>query len=248
MTSSLYKQKILILDFGSQYTQLIARRIREAHVYCEIHPYNMTIKDIKAFSPKGIVLSGGPLSVYEKDAPLPDAKVLDLGVPVLGICYGMQYMTYVLGGEVGRAQEREYGHAVIKILDDQDLFHGLGQEDGEIVWMSHGDRIEKMPPGFVVLAQSKNSPIAAMADRKRKFYGVQFHPEVAHTPRGTKILSNFLFEICGCEPSWTMASFVRRTIRSLREQIGGHRVICGISGGVDSSVTAVLLHLSLIHI
>jgi len=242
MTSSLYKQKILILDFGSQYTQLIARRIREAHVYCEIHPYNMTIKDIKAFSPKGIVLSGGPLSVYEKDAPLPDAKVLDLGVPVLGICYGMQYMTYVLGGEVGRAQEREYGHAVIKILDDQDLFHGLGQEDGEIVWMSHGDRIEKMPPGFVVLAQSKNSPIAAMADRKRKFYGVQFHPEVAHTPRGTKILSNFLFEICGCEPSWTMASFVRRTIRSLREQIGGHRVICGISGGVDSSVTAVLLH------
>ncbi|RLB43677.1 MAG: GMP synthase (glutamine-hydrolyzing) [Deltaproteobacteria bacterium] len=242
MTASLYKHKILVLDFGSQYTQLIARRIREAHVYCEIHPYDMELDDIREFSPKGIVLSGGPLSVYDKDAPLLDSRILDLGIPVLGICYGMQYMTYALGGTVGRAQEREYGHAVIEILDDKDLFHGLGQEDGEVVWMSHGDRIEKMPPGFIVLARSKNSPVAAMADRKKRLYGVQFHPEVAHTPKGAKVLSNFLFEICGCEPSWTMASFVRRTIRSLRDQIGKERVICGISGGVDSSVTAVLLH------
>ncbi|MBW2081497.1 MAG: glutamine-hydrolyzing GMP synthase [Deltaproteobacteria bacterium] len=242
MTASLYKHKILILDFGSQYTQLIARRIREAHVYCEIHPYNMSLDDMKAFLPKGIVLSGGPLSIYDKDAPLSDPRILQLGIPVLGICYGMQYMTHVLGGVVGQAREREYGHAIIEILDDQGLFHGLGQEDGEVVWMSHGDRIEKMPPGFSVLARSKNSPVAAMADRKKRLYGVQFHPEVAHTPNGAKILSNFLFEICGCEPSWTMASFVRRTIRNLREEIGNERVICGISGGVDSSVTAVLLH------
>ena len=242
MTASLYKHKILILDFGSQYTQLIARRIREAHVYCEIHPYNMSLDDMKAFLPKGIVLSGGPLSIYDKDAPLSDPRILQLGIPVLGICYGMQYMTHVLGGVVGQAGEREYGHAIIEILDDQGLFHGLGQEDGEVVWMSHGDRIEKMPPGFSVLARSKNSPVAAMADRKKRLYGVQFHPEVAHTPNGAKILSNFLFEICGCEPSWTMASFVRRTIRNLREEIGNERVICGISGGVDSSVTAVLLH------
>ncbi|MBW2021742.1 MAG: glutamine-hydrolyzing GMP synthase [Deltaproteobacteria bacterium] len=242
MTASLYKHKILILDFGSQYTQLIARRIREAHVYCEIHPYNMSLDDMKAFLPKGIVLSGGPLSIYDKDAPLSDPRILQLSIPVLGICYGMQYMTHVLGGVVGQAREREYGHAIIEILDDQGLFHGLGQEDGEVVWMSHGDRIEKMPPGFSVLARSKNSPVAAMADRKKRLYGVQFHPEVAHTPNGAKILSNFLFEICGCEPSWTMASFVRRTIRNLREEIGNERVICGISGGVDSSVTAVLLH------
>ncbi len=242
MASTLYRHKILILDFGSQYTQLIARRIREAHVYCEIHPFNMPIEDIKKFAPKGIVLSGGPLSVYEVGAPLPHPRVLDLGVPVLGICYGMQYLTYALGGEVGRAQEREYGHVTIRVLDDRDLFNGLSQDEEQTVWMSHGDRIEKMPPGFKVLAQSKNSPIAAMADRKRKLYGVQFHPEVAHTPQGPKILSNFLFEICRCVPSWTMSSFVRRTIRSLREQIGQDRVICGISGGVDSSVTAVLLH------
>ncbi|HDM10586.1 MAG TPA: glutamine-hydrolyzing GMP synthase [Desulfobacteraceae bacterium] len=242
MTASLYKHKILILDFGSQYTQLIARRIREAHVYCEIHPYNMSLDDMEAFLPKGIVLSGGPLSIYDKDAPLSDPRILQLSIPVLGICYGMQYMTHVLGGVVGQAREREYGHAIIEILDDQGLFHGLGQEDGEVVWMSHGDRIEKMPPGFSVLARSKNSPVAAMADRKKRLYGVQFHPEVAHTPNGAKILSNFLFEICGCEPSWTMASFVRRTIRNLREEIGNERVICGISGGVDSSVTAVLLH------
>ncbi len=242
MTASLYKHKILILDFGSQYTQLIARRIREVQVYCEIHPYNLGLEKIKKFSPKGIVLSGGPLSVYDTNAPMPEEGVLDLGIPLLGICYGMQVLTHALGGVVARSVDREYGHAVITILDDTDLFHGLGQKGGEVVWMSHGDRIEKIPPGFTVLAQSKNSPIAAMADRSRKFYGVQFHPEVAHTPQGSKILSNFLFEICGCEPSWTMASFVRRTIKSLREQIGEERVICGISGGVDSSVTAVLLH------
>ncbi len=247
MSASLYKHKILILDFGSQYTQLIARRVREARVYCEIHPFNMPIKRIKEFSPKGIILSGGPSSIYEAHSPMADTAIFDLNIPILGICYGMQFMTHVMGGKVGRALEREYGHAVISILDDRDLFHGLGKNgDGggreETVWMSHGDRIEQIPPGFVILAKSKNSPVAAMADESRRFFGVQFHPEVAHTPNGIKILQNFLFRICRCEATWTMASFVRRTVRALRERIGPERVICGISGGVDSSVTAVLLH------
>ncbi len=242
MTASLYKHKILILDFGSQYTQLIARRIRESQVYCEIHPFSMKISDIKAFSPRGIVLSGGPSSIYDNKAPMADKAIFQLNVPILGICYGMQFLTHALGGVVAKALEREYGSAVISILDDKDFFHGLGGGEGEVVWMSHGDRIEKMPPGFVTLASSKNSPVAAMADESRKIFGVQFHPEVVHTPKGTKMLQNFLFHVCKCEPSWTMASFVRTTVRSLRERIGKERIICGLSGGVDSSVTAVLLH------
>ncbi len=241
MASNLYKQKVLILDFGSQYTQLIARRVREAQVYCEIHPYNLPVTEIKAFSPKGIILSGGPASIYDKDAPMADERLLNLKVPVLGICYGMQFLTHLLGGMVAKATEREYGNAVVFIKDDRDLFHGLEKGAGQIVWMSHGDRIERMPEGFGVLASSKNSPVAAMADRSRKYFGVQFHPEVAHTPEGMKILKNFLFKICNCKPSWTMSSFVRRTIKSLKEEIGKDRVICGLSGGVDSSVTAVLL-------
>ncbi len=242
MSSSFYKQKVLILDFGSQYTQLIARRVREAQVYCEIHPFNVSIEKIKAFSPKGIILSGGPASIYETNAPKVDRQILELKAPVLGICYGMQFLTHLLGGIVSKATDREYGNAAMTIEDNRDLFYGFGISDQETVWMSHGDRIDRMPEGFVALASSKNSPIAAMADASRKFFGVQFHPEVAHTPEGHRVLKNFLFRICGCEPSWTMASFVRRTIRKQRERIGEDRVICGLSGGVDSSVTAVLLH------
>jgi GMP synthase (glutamine-hydrolysing) len=242
MTMDIYSQKILILDFGSQYTQLIARRVREAQVYCEIHPFSMSLAKIKAFRPKGIILSGGPSSIYDKAAPIADTRILDLQVPVLGICYGMQYLTHVLGGVVAKAQDREYGNAGIKIRDLRSLFHGFNRGREEMVWMSHGDRIEKMPEGFKALAGSRNSPVAAMADPSRKFFGVQFHPEVAHTPRGMRILKNFLFRICGCEPLWTMSSFVERTVQDLQKRIGKERVICGVSGGVDSTITAVLLH------
>ncbi|MCP4682179.1 MAG: glutamine-hydrolyzing GMP synthase [Desulfobacterales bacterium] len=242
MSSNLYKQKILILDFGSQYTQLIARRVRENKVYCEIHPFNLPLEKIKEFSPRGIILSGGPSSIYDEDAPMADGEILNLDAPVLGICYGMQFLTHLLGGIVAKAIDREYGNAAINIEDDADLFHGLAKEDGQTVWMSHGDRIDKVPEGFVVLAKSKNSPIAAMADISGKYFGVQFHPEVAHTPEGPKIIRNFLFNICGCEPTWTMTSFVSRSVEALRKEIGKDRVICGLSGGVDSSVTAILLH------
>jgi len=242
MTKDLYEQKILILDFGSQYTQLIARRVRETQVYCEIHPFNLSRQKIKKFSPKGIILSGGPASIHDKDAPLADRRILDFGVPILGICYGMQYLTHVLGGIVAEAEDREYGGAIIRIEDDRDLFHGFNKHKGEMVWMSHGDRIDQMPEGFTTLAGSKNSPVAAMGNASRDIFGVQFHPEVAHTPNGMRILKNYLFRVCGCQPFWTMASFVRKTIGDLKEKIGNERVICGISGGVDSSVTAVLLH------
>jgi GMP synthase (glutamine-hydrolysing) len=241
MTANLYGQKILVLDFGSQYTQLIARRVRETKVYCEIHPFNLGMDKIKAFSPKGIILSGGPASIYDTDAPKADTGILDLKIPVLGICYGMQFLTYLAGGMVAKAADREYGNATITIKDDRDIFHGL-EEKEQTVWMSHGDRIDRMPEGFAVLASSKNSPIAAMADKSRRYFGVQFHPEVAHTPEGVRMLRNFLFRICGCDPTWTMTSFVTRTIKNLKEEIGKERVICGLSGGVDSSVTAVLIH------
>jgi len=242
MTSDLYTQKILILDFGSQTTQLIARRVREAKVYCEIHPFNMSLEAIQAFSPKGIILSGGPSSIYDEGAPFADRGILDLNVPVLGICYGMQYLTQVLGGKVGKSGDREYGHANLIIENRRDLFYGFEADEGRTVWMSHGDRIDRMPAGFAALARSKNSPVAAMADAGRRLFGVQFHPEVAHTPDGARMLRNFLFRICGCEPSWDMASFVQETVSALREKVGDARVICGLSGGVDSSVTAVLLH------
>jgi GMP synthase (glutamine-hydrolysing) len=239
--NDIYRNKILILDFGSQYTQLIARRVREAQVYCEIHPHLLDFEKIRAFSPKGIILSGGPASIYDENAPVVDGRIFDLDVPILGICYGMQLLTHLLGGTVAKAADREYGNAMIVIKDDRDLFHGLGKRGEELVWMSHGDRIERLPEGFQVLASSKNSPIAAMAHFGRRYLCVQFHPEVVHTPEGHQVFKNFLFRLCGCEPSWTMASFAERTIQSLQERIGGERVICGLSGGVDSSVTAVLL-------
>lgn len=242
MADSIYEQRILVLDLGSQYTQLIARRVREAQVYCEIQPFNISIQEIKDFSPKGIILSGGPANVYDKRAPLVDKRIFEMDIPILGICYGMQYLTHVLEGVVAKARDREYGNVAINIQDNTDLFHGFSKGDKETVWMSHGDRIDKMPEEFVSLASSTNSPVAAMADRSRRLFGVQFHPEVAHTPNGTRMMRNFLFRICRCEPRWTMASFAKQAISDLRAKIGEERVICGLSGGVDSSVTALLLH------
>ncbi|MFC1891291.1 glutamine-hydrolyzing GMP synthase [Thermodesulfobacteriota bacterium] len=239
---NIFEQKILILDFGSQYTQLIARRIREAQVYCEIHPFNMSLEKIREYKPDGIILSGGPSSIYDDEAPLVDKDILDLDIPLLGICYGMQYLTHILGGLVAKAEDREYGSAEINVLDDTGLFHGLSSNEKETVWMSHGDRIDKLPESFTVLANSKNSPVAAMGNSIKKIFGVQFHPEVVHTPNGIKILKNFLFRICGCEASWNMASFAKQTIEDLKQKIGNETVICGLSGGVDSSVAAALLH------
>ncbi|MFP4037466.1 MAG: glutamine-hydrolyzing GMP synthase [Desulfobacteraceae bacterium] len=242
MQSGLYEHRILILDFGSQYTQLIARRVRDVRVYCEIHPFNIALEQAREFDPDGIILSGGPASIYDRGAPGADPGILELGVPVLGICYGMQYLTHVLGGRVAGASDREYGSARITVEDNTDLFCGFERGGSETVWMSHGDRIEQMPDGFVAIAGSDNSPVAAMAMRDKGFFGVQFHPEVAHTPNGIRIIKNFLFRVCNCEPSWTMASFIRNTIQSVRDRVGDERVICGLSGGVDSTVTAVLLH------
>lgn len=240
MSEDIHSQKILILDFGSQYTQLIARRIREQKVYCEIHPFNTGLDKVKNFGGKGIILSGGPSSVYDRDAPTIDKEVFNLGLPVLGICYGMQLMTNLLGGDVAKAQHREYGRVDVVIDDDADLFKGLS--NSETVWMSHGDRIERLPDGFSPIAHTNNSPVAAMKDGDRRFYGVQFHPEVVHTPKGKDILGNFLFEICGCRPTWTMGSFIDGQVKEMRERVGGKGVICGLSGGVDSAVTAVLIH------
>jgi GMP synthase (glutamine-hydrolysing) len=238
-------ERILILDFGSQYTQLIARRVREQKVYCEIWPCTAKGAAIRAFRPRGIILSGGPSSVYEAGAPLGPAGIFELGVPVLGICYGMQLMAHLLGGEVARAAGREYGRAQLKILKPAGLFAGLGGRGRavETVWMSHGDRIERLPPGFVPAARTANSPVAAMADPKRRFFGIQFHPEVVHTPRGREILGNFVHGICGCGPSWDMHSFVDYAVAAIRRQVGAKgRVVCALSGGVDSSVAAILIH------
>ena len=235
-----HKQKILILDFGSQYTQLIARRVRELKVYCEIHPFLMPLADIRRFAPKGIILSGGPRSVYEADAPSLDPKVFALGVPVLGICYGIQLMNHLLGGRVVQAASREYGYKSFHIRDHKDLFFGLNPE--EQVWMSHGDKVEEVAPGFEIIGSSDTCPAGAVADRARQLFGVQFHPEVHHTPRGKVILSNFLFRICHLAPLWTMQSFIEATTAAIRRQVGDERVICALSGGVDSSVTAILVH------
>src|SRR5271157_5729395 len=235
-----HKQKILILDFGSQYTQLIARRVRELKVYCEIHPCMMPLEEIRKFAPRGLILSGGPRSVYEADAPSIDPAVFQLGVPVLGICYGIQLMNHLLGGKVVPATSREYGYKPFSIKDTTDLFFGLNPE--EKVWMSHGDKVEQVAPGFEIIGASDTCPAGAVADRARQLYGVQFHPEVHHTPRGKVILSNFLFRICKLSPLWTMQSFIESTTAAIRRQVGEERVICALSGGVDSSVTAILVH------
>jgi len=232
---------ILILDFGSQYTQLIARRVREAKVYCEIHPYNLPLDRIRAMRPEGVILSGGPASVYQEDAPLPDRGVVDLGVPVLGICYGMGVLTLFHGGRIGRADRREYGPAEVTVVDDADLLAGLAAE-AQPVWMSHGDKMEAAPAGWTVLAHSPNSPIAAFADPARRMFGVQFHPEVVHTRRGRDLLANFLFRICKAKADWTMENFVGRECAAIRARVGTDQVVCGLSGGVDSTVVAALIH------
>ncbi|HWR89292.1 MAG TPA: glutamine-hydrolyzing GMP synthase [Dissulfurispiraceae bacterium] len=235
-----HPEKILVLDFGSQYTQLIARRVRESKVYSEIYPFNAPIAKIRDFSPKGIILSGGPSSVYEEGAPAPDPAIFDLGIPVLGICYGMQLMAHYLGGEVARAAKREYGRAELSVDSDADLLWGLSQRTR--VWMSHGDRIERLPEGFTVIGHTDNSPIAAIARRDRKFFALQFHPEVIHTDEGTRILHNFIFDICGCEATWEMSSFIASSLSDIQSAVGDRKVICALSGGVDSSVVAVLVH------
>lgn len=246
MTSvDIHDEKILILDFGSQYTQLIARRVRELKVYCEIHPCTESLEKIKDFDPRGIILSGGPASVTDEDAPLVPKELFDIGVPFLGICYGMQLFTHLMGGKVGKAERREYGHAMLQIDDDSDLFNGFetGEENLNKVWMSHGDRIESAPPGFVPIAHTENSPVAAMKDEEDRFFAVQFHPEVVHTPRGTEMLENFLFRICSLQPLWTAKSYIEMAIEQIRETVGKDgKVLCGLSGGVDSSVVAVLVH------
>jgi len=233
------QNKILILDFGSQYTQLIARRIREAKVYSEVLPYHIPFKAIESHLPQGIILSGGPESVYGPHAPLCDPGFLSCGIPVLGICYGMQLMAHLLGGKVARSTKREYGRAELLIKNPTGLFEHVGEKTP--IWMSHGDRIDVAPPGFKVIAKTHNSPVAAIGDPKRRFYALQFHPEVVHTPEGVKMLMNFLFEICGCKPAWDMGSYLVEAERRIAQQIGTGRAVCAISGGVDSSVAALLV-------
>lgn len=231
---------ILILDFGSQYTQLIARRIRELKVYCEIYPGNKKIDEFGTLeNVKGVILSGGPSSVYEKNAPWPDAKIWDLGVPILGICYGMQLIAKHFGGKVKRSKKREYGLAHLKIKSKKSLF---GNIKNPVVWMSHGDSLSRMPKGFNKIAITSNSPFAAIADRERQVYGVQFHPEVKHTAQGKDILKNFVFGVCSSRANWTMQNFINEEIKRIRRQVGKGKVLCALSGGVDSSVGAILIH------
>jgi len=237
--------KILILDFGSQYTMLIARRIRELSVYCEIHPFNMSIEEIREFGPKGIILSGGPASVYDENAPVVEKDLFALGVPVLGICYGMQLITKTFGGKVEPSQRREYGFAKVKIDESDPLFENLQDfsHDGEIsVWMSHSDRVEVLPEGFISIGKTENTPYAAVKSGRGDVYGVQFHPEVVHTPSGIRILDNFITRICRARKDWTVGSFIEQTVERIKTRVGDGRVILGLSGGVDSSVAAVLIH------
>ncbi len=240
----LTEERVLILDFGSQTTQLIARRVRELKVYCEIHPFNRPLEEIRLFKPSAIILSGGPASVYWKDAPTIDPEILELGVPILGICYGMQLLAHLLGGKVAKPKKREFGRADLDLIGDRPapLLEGLSCDQTHPVWMSHGDRIEALPDDFVPIACSDNAPYAAMGHYIRRIYGVQFHPEVAHTPDGKLILENFLFKVAKLKGLWSMAGFVESTVAGIRERVGKSKVICAMSGGVDSAVTAMLIH------
>ena len=233
---------ILILDFGSQYTQLIARRVREAQVYCEIHPFNLSLERIREMKPRGIILSGGPASVYAADAPHPDPGVMEIGVPVLGICYGMGLLAQYCGGSVAGAGHREYGAAELTIDNNEGLFSGFERGEETRVWMSHGDRMEHIPPGWVALAHSANSPLAACRDADARLFALQFHPEVVHSERGREVLEAFVLGICGADANWTMENFVERGTAAIRRQVGDAGVVCGLSGGVDSTVTAALIH------
>ncbi len=236
--------RILILDYGSQYTQLIARRVREERVYSEIHPPTRTLEWIREWEPRGIILSGGPSSVYSEDVPTADPALLELDVPILGICYGMQLVAHLEGGEVHHGR-REYGRAELEIVEEDDLFDGFAGGDPTTVWCSHGDHVEAPPPGYRTLARTGTLPVAAFRSEERDIYGVQFHPEVAHTPRGDEILSNFLFRICGCRPTWTAGVFIEETVGAIRTEVGEESAVCGLSGGVDSSVAATLVHRAL---
>jgi GMP synthase (glutamine-hydrolysing) len=233
-------QFVLVLDFGGQYTQLIARRIRELGVYSEIQPFNYSGEKIRERKPSGIVLSGSPHSVYDAGAPHPAKELFTLGIPVLGICYGLQVIAYQLGGKVDPSARREFGKANLIVDRKEDLFAGLN--GSTMVWMSHGDALSKLPPGFEPIAHTSNAPICAIRDTARRIYGVQFHPEVIHTPDGKKILGNFLFNVCGLASTWTPAKFVEQAVETIKSKVGNGRVLCALSGGVDSSVTAVLIH------
>ena len=235
------QDKILILDFGSQVTQLIARRVREAHVYCELHPYDMPLGDIKAFNPKGIILSGGPNSVYDSDYQA-DTGLFDLGVPVLGICYGMQFMAHHLGGEVQAGNQREFGYAQVH-TEEGDLTRGIEDAPHTLdVWMSHGDKVFRLPENFRITGHTPSCPVAIMENSAKRFYGIQFHPEVTHTKQGRALLNRFVLDICGANPSWTMPNYIDEAVAKIRAQVGGDEVILGLSGGVDSSVAAALIH------
>ncbi len=236
----LHSEKILILDFGSQYTQLIARRLRELGVYCEIHPCNVAIEKARAFQPRGIVLSGSPASVDAEGSPRADRAIYEMGVPILGICYGLQLLAHELGGRVDKAAHREYGPACIDAKPSAEIFQGLPAKLD--VWMSHGDRVEALPPGFEPIASTPSSPYAAVEDRRRRFFAVQFHPEVVHTPRGAEILKNFAYRVCGCSGSWSMRAYAEVAVEQIRAQVKDGHAICALSGGVDSAVAALLVH------
>ena len=242
MTTPPDADKILILDFGSQVTQLIARRVREAHVYCELHPYDMPLAEIRAFKPKGIILSGGPNSVYDSDYQA-DTGIFALGVPVLGICYGMQFMAHHLGGAVSPGDQREFGYAQVKTMDS-DFTRGIQGEAPHTldVWMSHGDKVSQLPEGFRIIGETPSCPIAMMENTARHFYGIQFHPEVTHTKQGRALINRFVLDICGARPSWTMPNYIEEAVEKIRAQVGNDEVILGLSGGVDSSVAAALIH------
>ncbi len=240
ISSSIGRVSILVLDFGSQYNQLITRRVRECGVYCELVPYNIAVEEIKRINPKGIIFSGGPASVYQGNAPLCDPEIFELGIPILGICYGMQLMTYMLEGKVVKGRRREYGKTNLYLDESNVIFQDL--EDRLTCWMSHGDLILEVPPGFKKLAHTDSAPIAAMGDPEHKLYALQFHPEVAHTPRGKEMLKNFLYHICECEASWSPHSFIQSAIGDIKERVGDGKVLCALSGGVDSATTAVLVH------
>jgi GMP synthase (glutamine-hydrolysing) len=232
--------KVAVLDFGSQYTQLIARKTRELGVYSEILPFNISFSKLKKEKPSALILSGGPKSVYEDGAPIISKEIFEMGIPVLGICYGLQLMAHVLDGQVLPTQKREYGHASLKVLDRRGLLCGV--KDNGQVWMSHGDRLERIPPGFVISGKTANTKAAVIESSKDKLYGVQFHPEVIHTKEGKKILSNFLFRISGLRQEWNMVSFIERKTEEMKDLVGDKKVICGLSGGVDSLVTSLLVH------
>jgi GMP synthase (glutamine-hydrolysing) len=237
------RELVLILDFGAQYTQLIARRVREQRVYCEIHPCTLPFEELRAMQPRAVILSGGPASVYAPGAPTVDPRVFELGVPVLGICYGLQLIAHLLGGRVEAASAREYGHARLVVEKSEGIFHRFAKRETLDVWMSHGDRIAALPAGFATIGVSGNTPFCAVGNADRRIYGVQFHPEVVHTPRGSDVLAAFLFDVAGLKPTWTPGAFTEEAVAAVRTRVGpDDHVICGLSGGVDSSVAAILCH------